>query len=173
MVAHIPTKRLILREWQETDQEALVRYANNRKVWRGLREIFPQTYSEKDAQWWVSHHRDNPRQHAFAIEYSREAIGGISLDQLEDVHQKTAELGYWLGEPFWGQGLGTEAVGGITDWGFANLDIIRIQACVYANNPASMRVMEKLGYQPEGCLKKSIFKDGQILDQIIYAKIKE
>ncbi|MDX1386736.1 MAG: GNAT family N-acetyltransferase [bacterium] len=166
----IPTARLSLRPWKIEDWESLLQYANNRKVWLGLREIFPHPYTQKDAKWWVEHFGDDPRHFNFAIEFSREAIGGISLHLLEDVHQKTADIGYWLGEAFWGQGLATEAVTALTQWGFANLDLKRIQAGVYASNKASQRVMEKAGYEREALLKQAIFKAGEIQDEIIYAK---
>lgn len=164
------TARLKLRPWESEDWKPLLRYANNRKVWLGLREIFPHPYTEKDAQWWIKHFADNPRHFNLALEFSREAIGGISLHLLEDVHQKTADIGYWLGEAFWGQGLATEAVTALTQWGFTHLDLVRIQAGVYTSNKASQRVMEKAGYEREALLKKAIFKDGKIQDEIIYAK---
>ncbi len=139
----------------------------------GLREIFPHPYTEKDAKWWLGHCNADPNQHHFAVEYSTEAIGGASLQVLNDVYQKTAELGYWLGEPFWSQGLATEAVAALTDWGFDQLPIERIQAGIFSPNKASIRVLEKVGFEREACLKKSVFKAGQLLDQWIFVKFRK
>lgn len=168
----IKTPRLMLRQWEARDWEALMRYANNRKVWMGLREIFPHPYSQKDAKWWLDNFDKDPRHHNFAVEYSKEAIGGASLHLLDDVYLKTAELGYWLGEPFWGQGLATEAVSALTAWGFDQLPIERIQAGIFSSNKSSVRVLEKVGFECEACLKKSVFKAGKLLDQFLYVKFR-
>jgi RimJ/RimL family protein N-acetyltransferase len=89
------------------------------------------------------------------------------------VHRKSAEIGYWLGEPFWGRGIITKALAAMTKYAFSNFDLIRLYAYVFETNPASMRVLEKAGYKLEGRLRKSVIKDGQILDQMVYAMLKD
>ena len=101
------------------------------------------------------------------------AVGGIGILLQEDVHRRSAEIGYWLGEDYWGRGIVTEAVRRVTDWAFENFDLCRIFAHVFAWNPASMRVLEKAGYEYEGRLRQSVTKDGQTIDQVIYAIIRE
>ncbi len=99
---------LILRPWQAADGPALVRYANNRKIWLNLRDIFPHPYTSEDAQQWLARCAGATGEPAnFAIEFAGEAIGGVGLQFFTDVHRLTAEIGYWLGEPFWGRGFAT------------------------------------------------------------------
>ena len=166
------TQNLILRPWESQDKEALIRHANNPKVWQGLREIFPHPYTEKEAQWWLQHFDDDPKKLNLSMEYEGEAIGGITLHLLENVYQKTAEIGYWLGEPHWGKGLATQAVKTISRWGLENWDILRIQAGVFSGNPASERVLEKAGYHREATHRRAVFKDGKILDETCYVLLK-
>ena len=87
------------------------------------------------------------------------------------IHRRSAEIGYWLGEPFWGRGIATAALRALTDYAFANHDIVRLDAGVFEWNPASMRVLEKVGYVLEGRLRKSVTKDGQTIDGFLYAKV--
>src|ERR1051326_859026 len=94
-----------IRPWRKSDLDSLVRYANNRKVWRNLRDRFPHPYTRKDGIWWLEHAAARDPQTNFAIELDGEAIGGVGFEIGEDVHSRTAEIGYWLGEPFWGRGI--------------------------------------------------------------------
>jgi ribosomal-protein-alanine N-acetyltransferase len=102
-----------------------------------------------------------------------EAIGCIGLQIGRDVHRKTAELGFWLGEPFWGRGIMTEAVAELTRWAFGAFELERIYAEPFATNRASARVLEKAGFACEGRLKASIYKDNQRLDSFLYARVRE
>lgn len=108
----------------------------------------------------------------FAIAAGEDAIGGIGLSINRDVHRFTAELGYWLGEAYWGKGVMTESVRCFTDWAFGHFRLKRIYAEPYANNPASCKVLEKAGFVMEGRLQASVLKDKQILDQIVYALVR-
>ena len=110
---------------------------------------------------------------SYAIASNEEAIGGIGLRLQTDVHRRSAELGYWLGEPFWGQGIATKAVGALTEYAFAHLDLIRLYATVFEWNPASARVLEKAGYIYEGGRRKSATKDGKTIDQLLDAIVRE
>lgn len=158
-----------IRSWHLEDAEALVRYANNRRVWRNLRDSFPHPYTAEDADDWIELANAVQPETNFAIAVGEEAVGGIGLELKADVFRKSAEIGYWLGEPFWGRGIATEAVVGLTEWGFANLDLERIYAGVFSWNPASGRVLEKAGYVHEATLERSVFKDGEVLDEFVYA----
>jgi ribosomal-protein-alanine N-acetyltransferase len=155
------------------DAPAIARHANNRRIAMWLRDRFPYPYTLNDAEGFLSVVlRQDPRV-AFAVATQREAIGGIGLDVGADVHRFSAELGYWLAEPFWGRGLMTEAVKQFTAWTFEHLEVHRIHASVFATNAASIRVLEKAGFQREGHLRASVFKQGRILDQFLYARIKD
>jgi RimJ/RimL family protein N-acetyltransferase len=165
---------LILRPWRFSDADAIVRHANNRKIWLNLRDRFPHPYTEADAHAWLAlRAADSGHPHGFAIEFEGEAIGGIGLEFLSDVHRKSAELGYWLGESMWGRGFATLAVRAITDYAFATFELHRVQAMVFQWNPASARVLEKAGYMLEGRLRNYIFKDDRIGDALIYARLRE
>ena len=169
----ITSDEITLRRWLTSDVDALVRYANNRNVWLNLRDRFPHPYSESDARAWLAlcSRQNDPISH-FAIEFSGTAIGGIGFEAKRDVHRFTAEIGYWLGEPFWGRGIATAAVERVTAYGFATLGLERIEAHVFGTNLASSRVLEKAGYSFEGRLSRSIFKDGRLLDSYLYARIR-
>ena len=165
-------ERCTIREYRKGDEPSLVQHANNYKIWRNLRDRFPHPYTMKDAVEWVQQANASAPVTNFAIEVDGGAVGGIGLLPKEDVYRLSAEIGYWLGEAYWGRGIVSEAVRAITAYGFDNLHLNRIYAEVFAWNPASMRVLEKAGYQVEGRLRKSIVKDGQILDAIIYATVR-
>ena len=162
-----------IRDWAIEDASAIVRYADNRKVSMWLRDRFPNPYTLYDAQAFLLAVAQQDPRTAFAVAANREAIGGIGLEFGRDVHRFTAELGYWLGEPFWGKGIMSEAVRLFTDWAFGHLELHRIHANVFAGNTASARVLERAGFECEGRLRASVFKNGQILDQLLYAKVKD
>ncbi|MBP7053784.1 MAG: GNAT family N-acetyltransferase [Phycisphaerae bacterium] len=163
----------VIRDWSGKDAGAIARHANNAKVAMWLRDRFPCPYRVSDAKVFLGKvARQNP-QTVFAIATQDEAIGGIGLEFRDDVHRFTAELGYWLGEPFWGRGIMTDAVRAFTTWSFEHFEVHRIYASVFDGNGASVRVLEKAGFQCEGRLRASVFKHGRILDQLLYAKINE
>ena len=169
----IPAGSWVLRPWREGDAPALVKYANNRNVWRNLKDIFPHPYTMRDAEAWVQLQKDRDPQTDLAIANADEAIGAIGLKLQTDVYRRSAEVGYWLGEPFWGQGIATHALLAITEYAFATFDLVRLEALVKEWNPASMRVLEKCGFTLEGRLRKRVTKDGQTVDQLLYALVRE
>jgi len=163
----------IIRDWGKDDAPAIAQYANNRNIAMWLRDRFPFPYTVYDAEGFLAAvSRQDPRL-SFAVATRGEAIGGIGLDMGSDVYRFTAELGYWLGEPFWGKGIMSGAIVRFTAWAFEHLELYRIYANVFASNAASARVLEKAGYEFEGRLRASVFKNGRILDQLLYAKIKD
>jgi len=163
----------VIRDWARGDAGSIVRYANSGKIAMWVRDRFPSPYTASDAKVFLARVAEQNPRTVFAIATRREAIGGIGLEFGEDVHRFTAELGYWLGEPFWGRGIMTDTVRLFTAWTFEYLAVHRIHAAVFDGNDASVRVLEKAGFQQEGRLRASVFKNGRILDQLLYAKIKE
>lgn len=161
-----------VRPFVPNDATALVKYANNHAVWITLRDRFPHPYTPEDAAAFlrVATAQDPPCD--LAIATAAEAIGGIGLQRQGDVHRLTAEIGYWLGEPFWGRGIATRAVTAVTTWAFAATPLERIFAYVFATNPASARVLAKAGYQFEGRLHRAVVKEGRVLDQLVYAALR-
>jgi ribosomal-protein-alanine N-acetyltransferase len=163
---------IVLRRWRPDDLDALVHYANNRKIWLNLRDRFPHPYTRSDAEAWIAFCLTEAEPILqFAIEYRREAIGGIGFERHIDVHRFTAEVGYWIAEPFWGQGIASAALQRATDYGFNRLNLERIEAMVFAGNAASARALEKNGYSFEGRLQRSVFKDGRFLYGLLYSRL--
>jgi RimJ/RimL family protein N-acetyltransferase len=161
----------IIRDWQMEDAPSIAKYADNRKVWKNLRDGFPHPYRIQDAKIFIKRVNEaNPRT-VFTVATESEAIGSIGLMLGVDVHRFTAEMGYWLAEPFWGQGIMTQGVRFFATWAFRELKLHRIYAAPYATNPASHRVLEKAGFTREGILRSSAYKDGRILDQFLYSRI--
>jgi ribosomal-protein-alanine N-acetyltransferase len=161
-----------LRDWQEEDAPALAKYADNRNIWRCLRDGFPHPYRLDHAREYIRRVNAASPLSVFAIATGTEAVGSIGLMLGQDVHRYTAELGYWLAEPYWGRGIVTLAVGAMVEYAFGELGLQRVHAEPYAPNLASARVLEKAGFRLEGRMRASAFKDGRIVDQLLYAIIK-
>jgi len=162
-----------IRDWEDRDAPSLAKYANNRKIWLNLRDAFPHPYTLFDAQEFIARVKtQNPRT-VFAIASQTEAIGSIGLGLGKDVHRFTAEMGYWLAEPFWNRGIISAAIKIFADFSLEKFNLNRIYAEPYASNPASARVLEKAGFIREGIMKAQAYKDGKILDMYLYAKIRE
>jgi [ribosomal protein S5]-alanine N-acetyltransferase len=166
-------KTCTVRNWEWRDREAIVRHANNRKISINLRDRFPYPYTTADARNWLESVIGFEPETNFAIDVAGEAVGGIGFVLQHDVGRRSAEIGYWLGEEYWGRGIVTEALIAVTDHAFANYDLCRLYAHVFEWNGASARVLEKAGYQLEGRMRKSVTKDGQTIDQLMYAVIRE
>ena len=153
-----------LRPWRVSDLESLVTYADNPRVPEHLRDRFPSPYTRADGEAWLA--VEHPANHA--IEVDGAAVGSIGIHLGADVERRSAEIGYWLGEAYWGRGIVTEAVGAVTRWAIAEHDLLRVFANVFANNPASARVLEKNGYALEGRLRRAVVKRGEVLDALVY-----
>lgn len=162
-----------LEYWDEKFIEDVAHFANNQKIAAFLRDGFPYPYTLENARFYVAAciQKEADHQVTRAIVINNRAAGSIGVFQKSDVYRKSAELGYWLGEEFWGQGIMTEAVKQICSLAFSSLDIVRISAEPFASNLASRKVLEKAGFSLEGILQKRVFKNGKLLDSCIYAKI--
>lgn len=161
----------IIRDWQVEDASSISKYANNKKIWLNLRDAFPHPYRLQDAKSFISKAIESHPTTNFAVANRSEAIGSIGLVIGKDVHRFTAELGYWLAEPFWGKGIMTQAVKTLTAYGIHELGMHRIYAEPYTTNPASARILEKAGFKRDGILHLNVFKNGKVLDQFLYSYI--
>ncbi len=163
-----------LRPWKLEDAPSLQKYANNPAITGNLRDAFPSPYTLEDARFFIQscRQRDPKTALCYAIEVNGEAVGCINLLVQSDVYCKSAEINYLLGQPFWGQGIMTQAIRQICEEGFASMDIIRIYAEVFSRNFASQTVLEKNGFQLEGTMRRSIYKHGEIQDAYLYALLK-
>jgi ribosomal-protein-alanine N-acetyltransferase len=163
----------VIRSFKSGDAASIAKNANDRAVWINLRDRFPHPYTLQDAEEWVELAMSLNPESNFAIAVDGLVVGGIGIMQQSDVHARSAEFGYWLGQKHWGQGIMTKAVKEMTGYFFSHFDVVRLYATVYDWNPASAKVLEKCGWQFEGRLKMSIFKDGKFCDQLIYAKLRQ
>lgn len=160
-----------IRPWGEQDAGSLVKFGNNPKIAKNLRDGFPSPYTLEAANRFLANVAQQNPTTFFALEHQGEAVGAVGLSISQDVHRFSAELAYWLGEPLWGKGWMSEAVDLFCRFGFETFQLIRIFAEPYAINHASGRVLEKAGFTLEGRLKCSVVKDGKVLDQLMYARI--
>jgi [ribosomal protein S5]-alanine N-acetyltransferase len=165
--------QISLRLWKEGDESSLVKYANNKNISRNLRELFPNPYTLRDARTWIAFNKDMLPALNMAIILDAEVIGAVGIALKEDIYRKNAEIGYWIGEPFWGRGFATEAVKLMIDYTFENYDVTRIYASMFEQNIASQKVLLKAGFKLEAILKKALFKDGRYADEIIMSLLKE
>jgi [ribosomal protein S5]-alanine N-acetyltransferase len=170
---HLSLDHCDIRSWLASDAEAVARYANNRKIWLNLRDGFPHPYTLQDAERFIAAALEARPECRFAIAVDGEAVGSIGFMLHSDVERISAEIGYWLAEPFWGRGIMAEALEAVTRHAVREHGLTRVFAVPYAWNAASFRVLEKAGYTLEGRMRKSAIKDGQILDQLLYAYVVE
>ena len=162
--------RVTIRSFHATDARALARHANNRRVWINLRDRFPFPYTVGDARGYLRAMRTQSPETAFALDVDGEAVGSIGLLLQQDVDRVSAEVGYWLGEAFWGRGIASEALSALSPWALGAFNLTRLYAHCFAHNVGSARVLEKSGYILEGRCRRAAIKDGQVLDQLQYAR---
>lgn len=171
---HLRSGDTIVRDWRDDDAAPLARQADDREVWLGLRDAFPHPYGIGDALSFLSMVRRMEPATYFAIDVGGALAGGIGYTRREDVERVGAEVGYWLGRPFWGRGIATSALGLVTAHAFAtHPELRRLWAVPFARNAASARVLEKCGYRREGTLRQSAIKDGVVCDQLMYAIVRD
>lgn len=161
-----------LRKWQSGDAESFFQYAVNRKITDSMRNSFPSNLEQvqKLVDWFSD--SDEKQQYCRAIEIDGKAVGCVGIFIKEDVYRKSADIAYWLGETFWGKGIMTCAVRQMCETAFEQYDIVRISAEPYEYNIGSRRVLEHAGFELEGILRKSVYKNGQIYDSCMYALVK-
>jgi ribosomal-protein-alanine N-acetyltransferase len=164
---------LLLRPLRPTDARSLAHHANDRAVWRTLRDAFPHPYSVDDAHTFIEDVASGEEGAlVLGLEVEGEVVGVCGAYPQDDVYRRSAEVGYWVGRAFQGRGLATRALGALTACAFEELDVVRLQAGVFAGNSSSARVLEKCGYLREGVLRESVEKEGVLLDSWLYAKLR-
>ena len=158
-----------LRPWKMSDLESLVKNANNWEIAKYLTDKFPYPYTKESGVKFIEFASSAKPIHVFAIEIQGEACGGIGIHPQDDIQIKNAELGYWLAEPFWGNGIVTKAIKEMVEFGFNTFKINRIFARPFGSNIGSQRVLEKTGFVLEGKFENTIWKKGRYEDELIYA----
>ena len=163
------THQITLRSIRDDDHKELVRLANNKKIWQNLRDIFPHPYGDEDGRFFMKLVRQDKKNLRSVIDVDGLFAGMIGAFLQDDVYKYTAELGYWLGEPYWGKGIITEAIRLKCDQVFETTEVNRVFAAVFDYNIPSMKALEKNGFKKEGIGRDAIFKDGAFYDDHRYA----
>lgn len=163
-----------IRQWKFQDADDLAAALNNQKIQNNLRDGLPYPYTKDDALDFIRTmlNSDPETTFAFAITVNDRAVGSIGVFRKENIHKRTAEMGYYIAEPYWGKGLGTSAVQQVSNYIFQNTDIVRIFAEPFAYNTASCRILEKSGFALEGTLRGNAVKNGRMIDMKMYALVK-
>jgi len=162
----LETVRLRLRPYSESDIPELLPLIGTREVAATTLRI-PHPYSERDARAFFAMAEEPGKLWlAATLRSDGRQIGGIGL-RIDEPHQH-AELGYWLGVPYWGQGYATESAREMLRYGFEDLGLHRIFASHFKHNPASGRILRKLGMKYEGCQREHLLKWDQFVDSELY-----
>lgn len=169
----IKGKGFNLRPYRKGDEMAISKHANDELVAKNL-SLLPHPYTVKDAKEWIEinlleYKKKNPKSFVLAIEIDNEVCGAVGFSKLEKEHK--AELGYWLGRKYWGNGIMTEVVSLAVGYAFDEFNLRRVYAYVFSCNPASKRVLEKVGFETEGLLKKEAKKGDKFIDCYLLAKV--
>lgn len=165
---------IVIRKWKIEDKKELAENLNNVKILNNLRDGIPYPYSEKNAEEFIMAmlSSDENKTFSFAITLNNKVIGSIGIFRCDNIHFRTAEIGYFIGEQYWGNGFMTSAIIQACNYIFENTNIIRIFAEPFAFNTASCRVLEKAGFTYEGLLRSNAFKNGNVIDMKMYSRIK-
>jgi len=161
---------VLLRAPKPNDAPFIAKHANNRNVWINLRDRMPHPYTQQDATAWIERVAHQQPRMSFVIDLRGEAIGGIGLVPGTDIERCSAEVGYWLGEEYWGRGIATAALDRICQYAFEDLQLLRVFATPIVWNPASFRVLEKAGFQREAIMRNACIKDDKVMDMALFAK---
>src|SRR5512133_1253461 len=170
---HMTLGEVSLRKLDASDNLTIAHMANNRKVWDNITDVMPHPYTVRDANDFISMALYSDTEITYGVEFRGELAGVIGLHRQKDVFRLTAEIGYWLGEPFWNKGIATGAVKLATHHGISRLGLVRIYANVYDFNKPSQRVLEKAGYRFECIARKAVIKNNMILDDYRYSFLDE
>lgn len=166
---HIPLNGCEVRSWRPEDADSVARHADDHEIWRNMRDAFPHPYKREHAVEFIRLSLSQRPESRFAIAVSGEAVGGIGFQLHEDIERVSAELGYWLSARHWGRGIATQAVKAVTGYAIAEHGLARVFAVPFTRNAASCRVLEKAGYVLECCMRRSAIKEGEVIDQMLYA----
>lgn len=157
-----------LRPWNMDDLDSLVENANDYDIAKNLTDVFPHPYTEEDGKKFIAYATSEDVIRIFAIEVDGKAVGAIGLHPQQDIMKKNIELGYWLGKKYWGKGIISKAVKQMVDYAFESFDITRVYARPFGTNVASQKILEKNGFKLEANIEKSIYKNGEFFDELVY-----
>lgn len=164
-----------IRKWQLADAADLARAVSNPKILQNLRDGLPYPYTEQDGREFISAMlaAEGNDTFAFAVTVDGKVAGSIGAFRQTNIHSRTAEMGYYLAEEYWGQGIMTQAVKELCDHIFSRTDILRIYAEPFVDNTASRRVLEKAGFTCEGILRHNAVKNDRVVDMAMYSRLRD
>jgi RimJ/RimL family protein N-acetyltransferase len=160
-----------IRSWKPEDASELAAICNNKQIWLNVRDGFPHPYTVGNAVEWIRFTLTQQPIQNMAIIYQGCIAGSIGVIPKEDVYRKNIEVGYFIGESYWGKGIATAAVRELIDYITLNFDVVRIYAEVFGHNTASMKVLQKNGFHLEGIRKKAVIKNNVIMDDHVWVKL--
>jgi RimJ/RimL family protein N-acetyltransferase len=172
----IVDEQVHLTEFQTSDKAALAQLLNDRRIYDNTLRI-PYPYTEAHAEQWFGLAKQMTEKQGRPVNWAiREAngtlIGGCGLDGSQLVKGHRGEIGYWLGPPYWGRGIMTAVVASLCQLAFEDFDLVKITAAVFAGNTASVRVLQKCGFEQEGFVRKHYLKDGRFIDAHLMARLR-
>jgi RimJ/RimL family protein N-acetyltransferase len=162
---------VLLRKWKKSDVDALTAIANNKNIADNLRDLFPYPYKKRNAKEWIENVKTQSPVTNFCIEADGQVAGSIGFMLKEDVYKKNIEIGYFIGEDYWGKGIATDAIKQLLGHIEKNFNPVRIYAEVFEHNKASMKALEKNGFHLESVRKKAVIKNGIIMNDCIWVKL--
>lgn len=166
----VKTGQVQIRPWKPEDAGQLASICNNRKIWLNVRDRFPHPYTISNAVEWIAFTSAQKPVQNMAIVYNHHIVGSIGVMVKDDVYRKSIEIGYFIGERFWGNGIATAAVAELIEYIKQTFDVIRIYAEVFDHNKASMKVLEKNGFHFEGIREKAVIKNNVVMDDHVWVK---
>lgn len=169
----INNEKYRLRKWRAGDAESLAKHLNNKNIWDNCRDGLPYPYTLQDANAFITHVAQSESNSEYCIEIDGEAVGNIGFVRGADVERFSAEIGYWIAEPYWNKGIMSDALKHAIGHFLTTTDVIRVYATVYTSNQASARILEKVGFTMKCILTKAAFKNGQFTDMFYFEKIKQ
>ena len=165
--------KLVLRGFLYGDAPGLARNGNNAEIARNQRDSYPYPYTLEYARNWIQYVKSHYSDCRFVIAQDQEAIGEIGFVIQSDVHCQSAEVAYWLGEDYWGQGIATRALEYVTQYAFKEKGLKRLYADIIEYNTGSQRVLQKCGYQLDGIMRKNVYKDKKFYDQLVFSRLSD
>ena len=164
--------RCILRPYRRDDLSELPNIFGNWEVVRWMSRVIPHPYAEADAKAWIAKVVGKSPIDHFVIEVSGVYMGGIGIDLYGGEKTGVAELSYWLGPAYWGQGIASEAVRVFIPYVFHERRVRRLEASLFAPNIASARVLEKCGFKQEAVLREAhVDREENVMDCLLYARL--
>jgi ribosomal-protein-alanine N-acetyltransferase len=160
-----------IRPWRAEDAGPLAVICNNRKIWLNVRDRFPHPYTVGNAVEWIAYTLSQKPTQNFAVEYNGEVAGAIGITPKDDIYRKNMEIGYFIGEPFWGKGIASTAVALLVEYIQKTFLVTRIYAEVFDHNEASMKVLQKNGFYLESIRKQAVIKNNIVMDDYVWVKL--